>query len=325
MRIRQRPYIRKTKPPTFRLTRRDRHILETIHAFDGILSLKQIERLYFSGSRGTWPRERLRGLFHNGYLNMPDPANIHRVPLGETIYFLGEKGAAFVAGLRGEVLRNFPWRRQPRWSLISHDLAVNNFRIDVIDATQASHFLSLHHWTPESEFWAYPDKVEYRTASGTTRKRRVIPDGLFTIRRPDAVRPGVTEELAFLLEIDMGTEDNPRFAREKVRPGVAYLKSQAYKKRFGIDYGRWLVVTTSQKRLENMAAQAERAGGSELFYFITFDSVSAETTLTQPIWRLVGSENNRSLVPTSHIQYPGQTGQLTATMPLAAGMRFSVG
>ena len=95
---RHRLYKSQTDPRPVRLTPRDRRILGTIHAFDGLISLKQIDRLFFSGTGGTWPRERLRALFDNGYLNMPDRDNVHRVPLGETIYFLGKKGAAMVAG-----------------------------------------------------------------------------------------------------------------------------------------------------------------------------------------------------------------------------------
>jgi hypothetical protein len=325
MRIRQSPYARKSNPPTIRLTKRDRRILEMIYAFDGMMSLRQIDRLFFSGSGGTWPRERLRMLFDNGYLNMPDSDNVHRIPLGETIYFLGKKGAALVSGLQGGVSKDLPWRRQPRWSLISHDLAVNDFRIAVMQAVQSSRSLTLHRWVPESEFWAHPDKVEYKAAGGKARIRRVIPDGFFTIRRPHVSRPRVMEELAFLLEIDMGTEDNPRFAREKVRPGVAYLHSQAYKERFGIVYGRWLVVTTSQKRLENMRAQTERAGGSDLFTFTTFDEICSETVLSRPIWQLAGTGEANSLIPNVRVHYPGQAGQPVATRPLAAGMRFSVG
>lgn len=116
MRNRQTPYLRKAEPPAIRMTRRDRQILETIFAFDGMMSLKQIDRLFFSGTGGTWPRERLRALFDNGYLNMPDRDNMHRVPPGETIYFLGKKGAAIVAGLQGGLPKDLPWRRQPRRS-----------------------------------------------------------------------------------------------------------------------------------------------------------------------------------------------------------------
>ena len=125
--------------------------------------------------------------------------------------------------------------------------------------------------------------------------------GLLIILFPFAVffvlRMMVMEELAFLLEIDMGTEDNRRFAREKVRPGVAYLKSEDYRARFGVDYGRWLVVTTSQTRLDNMKNQTNHVGGSGLFYFTTFDKVSLETVLIRPIWQLAGSDEVRSIIP----------------------------
>jgi hypothetical protein len=138
--------------------------------------------------------------------------------------------------------------------------------------------------------------VEYKNANGKSKKRKVIPDGFFTVRLPHKSQTGVMEELAFLLEIDMGTEDNPRFAREKVRPGVAYLKSRAYQKRFGVYYGRWLVVTTNETRLTNMKSQTEIAGGSKFFFFTTFEKVLANTVLTKPIWRLVEVDEPKSII-----------------------------
>ena len=297
MRSRQPPTSRKTEMQSIRLTNRDKRILETIHAFDGMMSLKQIDRLFFSGQGGTWPRERMRSLIKHGYINTPEEADIHRVPVGETIYYLDVKGAELVAGLNGKLAKDFNWRRKPRWSLIAHDLAVNDFRIAVMFAAHASRSLTLHRWVPESEFWSYPDTVEYKTANGKSKKRKVIPDGFFTVRQPHVSQPGVKEELAFLLEIDMGTEDNPRFAREKVRPGVAYLKSEDYPARFGVDYGRWLVVTTSQTRLNNMKAQTEGAGGDGVFYFTTFDEVSSGTALKQRIWHLAGDGDVHRIIP----------------------------
>lgn len=280
-----------------RLTRRDRHILETIHAFDGLLSLRQIDRLFFSGNGGTWPRERMRQLFDHGYVNMPVAGDLHRVPLGETVYFLDAQGAALVAGLRGEDIREFAWRRKLRWAQIAHDLAVGDFRIAVMEAAELLPSMQLHSWMAEGAFWSDPDRVNYKTQSGARRTRQVRPDGYFTLRRPAPERIGQVEELAFLLEIDMGTEDNPRFAREKVRPGVAYIGSDAYQRRFGVNYGRWLVVTTGTRRLQNMKAQTERAGGEGLFYFTTFEAVTPDSVLTAPIWYLAGEGAPVSMIP----------------------------
>ncbi|HUV52079.1 MAG TPA: replication-relaxation family protein [Dehalococcoidia bacterium] len=296
-RKRRPPHARPAKPKPIRLTENDRRILEAIHAFDGMMSLEQIDRLRFNGTGGTWPRERMRALFDHRYVNMPNTANAHRVPAGETIYFLDVEGARVVADLYGESLKEFTWRKQPRMHLISHDLAVNKFRIDVKFSALTAATLKLHQWVPESEFWTDMDVVTYQTRKGKSNTRGIRPDGFFTIRRASPDDPGADEEYAFLLEIDKGTEDNPRFARDKVLPGIAYLSSQVYQERFGVSYGRWLVVTTGEDRLENMREQAERSGGEDLFYFTTFDQVSPESVLTQPIWKPAGTDKAAPMIP----------------------------
>lgn len=95
----------------------------------------------------------------------------------------------------------------------------------------------------------------------------------------------------------MGSEDNPRFAREKVWPGVAYIGSDQYVKRFGLKHGRYLVVTTGERRIRNMKAQAERHGGKGLFYFSTFEKVTPESALTDRIWTLAGHREPRIIIP----------------------------
>jgi hypothetical protein len=296
---RRTPYTRPSNPDPIRLTERDERILETINAFDGMMSLAQIDRLFFSGQGRSQPRSRMRALFCNHYINMPDEEDIHRVPFGETIYWLGERGAEVVAALHGETAKEFKWREQPRWSLIAHDLAVNDFRINVVEACETSPSLSLHCWIPESEFWAHPDSVTYKDQSGASQSRKVRPDGFFTVRRPAKGCPGKVEEFAFLLEIDMSTEDNPRFAREKVGPGAAYLKSDAYEQRFGLRYGRWLVVTTGRRRMNNMRNQTQRTAGRDerLFYFTTFDQLTPKSVLTAPIWFRPDEEWPMSAIP----------------------------
>lgn len=275
-----------------RLTERDIKILETIHAFDGMMSLAQIDRLYFSGKGRTQPRHRMRLLCMHGYLQQPGKTMMHQVPWGETIYWLGRKGASLLAGLQGQTLKQFRWRRQPRYSQIAHDLAVNDFRLDMAEAVTSSSFLTLREWQPEGEFLAQPDMVTYSLPNGRPKKRQIRPDGFFVLEKQSHPSP-----FAFLLEIDMGTEDNPRFGREKVLPSLAYLKSSAYRKRFGLRYGRFLIVTTGERRLQNMKAQTERLGGGGQFYFTTFENIRPETVLRKPIWWLAGETQLRSIVP----------------------------
>ncbi len=99
--------------------------------------------------------------------------------------------------------------------------------------------------------------------------------------------------------MDMGTEDNPRFTREKVIPGIAYLKSQAYAQRSGLGYGRWLIVTTGERRLQNMKRHTERAGGNGLFYFTTLDNIRSEAMLSKPVWWLAGKEAPQPIIPSA--------------------------
>ena len=289
----QRQYTGKA-PASIRLTARDLRILECLHAFDGLLSLRQIDRLFFNGRGGTWPRERMRALAAHDLVRTPKPAERYLVPAGEQIYWLGSKGAEQIAGLQGQSLRGFAWRKAPRWSILQHDLAINDFRILVQEAVAGDGRLLMQQWVPEGEFLANPDTVTYRGARGKRRRRQVRPDGFFVLRHEDG---GKANDFAFLLEIDMATEHNPRFVRDKVLPGIAYLKSDAYRDRFGLRYGRWLVVTTTEQRRRNMVEHATRAGGGGLFYFTTFAQVGRGTVLHGEIWSPAGREGQVALLP----------------------------
>lgn len=290
--MRRKPYQRSKDPTPIWLTERDKKILEKIYSHDGILSLKQIDRLFFSGMGRSPVRDRMRLLYDNGYVNGPTKKTIHQVPYGETVYWLDTKGAQEVASLRGETLKHFPWRKRPRYSMIKHDLEVNDFRIDMIDAINQAPDLSPGEWIPEGHFRMFPDKLEYKDQQGKDRKRLIQPDGFFTI-----LDESTGKTFAFLLEMDMGTEDNPRFARDKVVPGVAYVRSKQFCRRFGLKFARWLVVTTGQRRCVNMKKSAERYGGNGLFYFTCFDLIKPLSFLTSPIWWLAGKEKPQAIIP----------------------------
>jgi len=255
-----------------RLTERDRHILEAVHSFDGILSFAQIQRLFFTGK--SQAEQRLKLLYQHGYLARLDKEQRRRS--NEMVYWLDKKGAEIVASLDGTPLSDFTWRKEPRWFQVEHDLAVNNFRIELTEACNHDTEIKLETWIPENDFWAYPDKITY-SYQGKQITRNIRPDGFFKLATRD-------HRLRYLLEIDRSTEDNPRFYREKILPGLAYLKSQAYEERFGHRSGRWLVVTTGERRMANMLSQARQADAKGLFYFSIFNKITTETMLQTPIW-----------------------------------------
>ena len=120
--------------------------------------------------------------------------------------------------------------------------------------------------------------TEFHSRLQQARKHRERFDLMATSRLN--AQSGSNKPFSFLLEIDMGSEDNPRFAREKVRPGIAYLEELKVCRRFGQPHGRYLVVTSGERRMLNMKAQTERNGGSGLFYFSTFADMDAESVLT---------------------------------------------
>lgn len=256
-----------------RLTKRDICILLAIYTYDGMLGFSQIWRKFFGGKSQAEVRMRL--LYQNRYVNRPNREQRLRLP--EMIYWLDKRGAEVVAGLNGTKLSEFSWRQQPRWFQVDHDLAVNDFRLDLEEACEQTKKMTLETWIPESEFWAYPDKVSY-IYNDEKKNRNIRPDGFFILTTEN-------HRLRYLLEIDRSTEDNPRFLREKILPGLAYLKSTAYENRFGHKSGRWLVVTTSQQRMDNMMRQARRGKAEGLFYFTTYDRLSVDSILLTPIWQ----------------------------------------
>ena len=169
-------YGRVFHPPPMRLTERDQHILEAIHAFDGMLGFSQIQRLFFTGK--SQAEERLKLLYQHKYINRPNKDQRRHLP--EMIYWLDRRGAELIASLTGTTLTELGWRNEPRWFQVEHDLAVNNFRLDLMQACKGSTEVILETWVPESEFWAYPDTIAYNY---NERKitRKIRPDGFFVL------------------------------------------------------------------------------------------------------------------------------------------------
>jgi hypothetical protein len=281
------PYRRVDDPPPMKLTDRDRRLLETIHAYDGLLSPNQIKTLFFTGTSQL--KQRLTKLYQHGYLARPNRKQ--RAMLDTSVYWLDSKGAELVAGLAGERLDTFSYRREPRWLQVPHDLAVNDVRIAVTRACEQLPDFNLEEWIPEGDFHAYPDKVDYTLPNGKRGQRHVMPDGYFHLTYKG-------RSFRFLLELDNGTADTPKFAREKVIPNLAYLKTALYKQRFGANTGQWLIVTTSPRRLKHLKAQTERTAGesANAFYFTTQDAITDTTVLTAPIWCRGGTDETMPLL-----------------------------
>jgi hypothetical protein len=265
-----------------------------------MLSQRQIRRCFFPGCTSTWPEARLLHYYDHRLVNKFDASFVNGEQLGEIIYTLDTTGARYLAhelGIRYKALR---WRRQPRWLTLAHDLKLNDFRIAVTLAVEASPRFELVRWLSEFELL----QMEKRGNKIPGR-----PDGFVRLRRPSPTLLGKKEELALLVEIDNANHPLGRFVKRKVKPLLTFIGSAAYEQIFRVRYGACFVVTTSQQRLNNLKTKTEEAGGNGRFYFTTFDKVQQASVLHTPIWQMAGSETAFAIsgLPLEpHRHYSGQ-------------------
>jgi len=267
--------------------------------------------------------KRLFKLYHNGYLDWPSQEQRRRAPLPESVCWLGWRGALLLGerwGLNVDPLgranenqlrklegvlrrQGFHWMREPRWIQLQHDLAVVDFRLLLEKSLQECEALKLSDWLNEGAFRSQMDVVEYKVEGqgGVIKKMRkgVLPDAYFVLDDERRRLNGQPYRARFLLELDMATHDNPSFGSEKFLPGAAYISSPEYKKRFGNNSGRWLILTTAgQRRMENLMHQCEEkvGGRAALFYFTTFELLERSNLLISDIWYQVGSARPMPLI-----------------------------
>jgi hypothetical protein len=167
--------------------------------------------------------------------------------------------------------------------------------------------LTMEDWIYESKFRSEGDVVEYhiKDRDGVMRKasKRVYPDSYWVILDQQRLDQGYLARARFLLELDNSTHPGKRFGSEKVAPGLAYIQSPAYKKRFGANSGRWLVVTTGKVRRRNLIRQTQDVIGADAdkFLFTTLHLIKMRNVLTAPIWYRgdseIGSEVPMPLFP----------------------------
>lgn len=57
-----------------------------------------------------------------------------------------------------------------------------------------------------------------------------------------------------------------------------------------------MTVTTGKKRAANLAETAQKNLGSDHYWFTTFDEVTRDTVLSDPIWQVVGKRELKPLI-----------------------------
>ena len=298
-------------PMRFQL--RDGELLLAIQKYDGVLARRQIKQLFWKNANVKTMERRLTLLLRNGYLNMPSAEQRRIYPIPEPIVFLGWRGMLYLTrrmeieigdppAVNENQLRRLEvklrslgvhWQREPRWSQLSHDILLNDFRMTIEQAVSLWPSLEIEDWIPESQFLSRMDVIALRN-----RHKGVRPDGFFILVDHLRLINNSPAKARFLLEFDNGTHPLSRFGRDKAIPGMAYIRSQAYKARFGFNSGRWLIVCRSEQRMLHLKSQTEKLLGKNASYFLfTFmEKVNSKSVLSKPIWLCGGSSEHVQLI-----------------------------
>ena len=318
----QRPkYKRGDYPPPIQFQDRDTEILRTIQKYDGVLSRRHLKMIFWSNKSEKSMQKRLSKLFHNGYLNWPNAQQRQTKFIPESIVWIGWRGIihlAFLDNIQVESPKkenenqmrnlqaklrkhNIRWVREPNWNQLVHDFLVIDFRLSIENSVKKIPHLYLEKWIPESKFRATIDNIKFSFVGNNGKKihksKGVIPDGFFIIADAKRFQVGQPGRARFLLEIDMSTHDNNSFGIEKATAGAAYIHSKEYKKRFNVNSGRWLIITTGEVRMKNLMAQTEKRVKkfTDLFYFTTLDKISTNNLINERVWRQINKKQAISL------------------------------
>jgi hypothetical protein len=306
-------YERIATPAPMRFQARDGAILQALHTYDGVLARRQIKDMFWKEASTKTMERRLTLLYHNAYLNMPSLDQRRVYPIPEPIVWLGWRGILHVANqlevdiddplssnenqlrMLEKKLRQLGihWHREPRWSQLGHDIAVNDFRMMIEKAVSYWPSLELEQWIPESEFLSNMDVIRLKN-----RSKGVRPDGFFVLLDNMHLINNSPAKARFLLEFDNGTHPVTRFGRDKAIPGMAYIRSKAYRERFGFNSGRWLVVCKSELRMQHLKERTEKVLGSNAsyFFFTYMDNISFKSVFSQPVWYCGGSKEPMQLI-----------------------------
>lgn len=239
---------------------RDREFLKEL----ALMRIVDREQAKIAGRFGSTTRVNTR------LLKLTRAALLRRFFLGsgggrKALYALSEKGARVVdAPARG--------LRRPQGAMlvvdgfVEHQLAINAIYCALKFGAIPMDGVRFHCWT------AFYEPI--------APELRLIPDGYTEFATPSGVS-------AFFLEVDLGTEHLPVW-KEKTRRYLELATSGAYRRIFGHERFRVLVIANSERRLESLR-KCVSAVTEKIFRFATLEN--ARTKFFESIWlRPIGNE-----------------------------------
>lgn len=294
-------------------TERDAQVLEALYRY-GPLTTEHITELAFSGiklerTRKNKSRDRLRKLFDHGYVDrdqLPRKDWESKKPL---IYFLGRKGAEYLAARRNVSITDLGWKQSDnkvKPIALNHTIAVTDFMVNLELACREGD-IGISHVVNEKDLkratGQHRTLLSYETSTGGIDKGYLYPDQYFALENSEG------KKAHFFLEIDLNTETleysaagekTDRYKRRDIARKIslygALRSSGAFNELYGADTFRVLFVTTSKVRAQNMKIVTENAVDTSNFYFTLFDYVKPANLLQKPIWIISNKEEPSSLL-----------------------------
>lgn len=284
----------KDELPGFRLTPRDKEIIEAVYRYRA-LTAPQVEALFFThpasnGGVNARCKLRLRLLYHHGYLfrdEQPTRLSEGRKPL---VYFLDRLGAEYLMHLEGCTVDWNPQDNDVSYPFLEHLLSTNQFRLTV-SLSARRHNFKIPIWIDDRTLKSrqMKDTIVLKGEKGGREKAAVVPDSYFRLETNE-------DRYNFFVECDLGTVtldstgEGKRDWVRKVRTYLEYYRSGAYERRYQTKDMRILTVTRSERRMQNLKEVTEGAGGKSRFWFTTFDRMKQADILTSPIWAVAARE-----------------------------------
>lgn len=262
----------------FRLSQRDPHILRAVNDCQA-LTVSQLITLFWNSPNPAYTR--LRQLVQAGYLEKHFITQIRAAPAASPMVFtISKQGAAVLTEHFGYGREDFHFvsRQVKNWQSLQLLQATNDIRVALTRACWEDPAYELVEWRNELRFRSNPDFVYLEH-----KKVPVYPDGFCIVRRENA------RTLNFV-EADSGSEGLPQVLQQ-LRIYMAYTQSGLYEQSFGTKFWRVLLVTNSLKRRDNIRKRLAALGGGANFWFTTFDELTVNSVLRQPIWvKTAGTE-----------------------------------
>ncbi len=256
------------------LQERDKKIIALCYDYR-FLTQEQIRLLAGFGCR-VRAGIRLRKLFDNGYLSR------RFLPVfqgrGRIIYFPGPRGVEIISEKSDIDPLKIKQKRKQLLEIknfsLPHYLLINEFRLAFFLVSNNNPGISLKTWKTQKEI---PLRLE---------EKEFYPDAYLVY--------GYREKLySLFLEIDRSTETNKRF-QGKVENYLKYGFDGYYRKQFGFQFFRVLIVCPSKARLKNLKKLIEQKT-DRMFWLAIQADISPEKILTK-IWQRPGQDFRFSLL-----------------------------